>query len=68
MVSLFASRAVYRGFEPRSGWTRNYKFSICWFSAKHAAFSGKSKYILARDEDNMSGWNEMFTRGLLSVS
>jgi hypothetical protein len=35
MVSVFASSAVVRGFEPRSGQTKDYKFSICCFSAKH---------------------------------
>jgi hypothetical protein len=28
---------VNRGFEPRSGQTKEYKIGICCFSAKHAA-------------------------------
>ena len=38
MVSMLASSAVDRGFEPRSGLTKDYKIGICCFSAKHAAF------------------------------
>ena len=35
MASVFASSAVDRGFEPRSGQTKYYKIGICCFSAKH---------------------------------
>ena len=37
MISMFTSSAVDRGFEPRSGQTKNYEIGICCFSAKHAA-------------------------------
>ena len=37
MVSVFASSAVDRGFEPRSGQTKDYKIGICCFSARYAA-------------------------------
>ena len=30
-----------RGFEPRSGQTKDYKLGICCFSAKHAALTGE---------------------------
>ena len=43
MVSVLASSVVYRGFEPRSGQTKDYKIGICCFSAKHAALKSKSK-------------------------
>jgi hypothetical protein len=43
MVSMLALSAVNRGFEPRSGQTKDYKIGICFFSAKHAAFRRKSK-------------------------
>ena len=43
MVSVLASGAVDRGFEPRSGQTKDYKIGICCFSAKHAALRRKSK-------------------------
>ena len=43
MVSVHASNAVDRGFEPRSGQTKDYKIGICCFSAKHAALRKRSK-------------------------
>jgi hypothetical protein len=33
MVSVLASIAVDRGFEPRSGQTKDNKIDICYFSA-----------------------------------
>ena len=33
MVGVFASSGVDRGFEPRSGQTKNCKISICGFSS-----------------------------------
>ena len=35
--------AVDRGFEPRSGETKDYKIVICYFTVKHAALRRKSK-------------------------
>ena len=43
MVSMLASSAVDRGFEHRSGQTKDYKIGICCFSAKHAAVMRKNK-------------------------
>ena len=63
MVSVFASSAVDRGFEPRSSQTKDYK--ICCFSAKHAVLRRKSKDWLARNQNNVSEWSDMPTRGLL---
>jgi hypothetical protein len=34
LVSVLASSAVDRGFEPWSGQTKDYKIVICYFSAK----------------------------------
>ena len=59
MVSLLTSSAVDRGFEPQSGQTKDYKISICCFSAKHAALRRKSIYWLARNQDNVSEWCDM---------
>ena len=64
-VSGIASGVVDRGFEPRSGQTKDYAIGICCFSSKHAALRRKSKYGLARNHDNMSGWGEMSIRGIL---
>ena len=65
MVSMLASSVVDCGFEPWSGQTKEYKIGICCFSAKHAAFRRKSKDWLARNQDNVSKWGDMSTRGLL---
>ena len=65
MVSMFTSSTVDRGFEPRSGQTKDCKLGICCFSAKHAALRRKSKDWLARYQNNMSEWSDMSTRGLL---
>ena len=43
MVSVLASSAVDRGFEPRSGQAKDYKIGICCFSTKHAELRRKSK-------------------------
>ena len=65
MVSVLASSAADRGFESRSGQTKYYKIGICCFSAIHAALRKKSKDWLARNHNNVSGWSDMSTCGLL---
>ena len=65
MVSMLASSAVDYGFEPRSGQTKDYKIGICCFTAKYTALRSKNKYFLTRDQDNVSEWNNISTRGLL---
>ena len=65
MVSVLASSAVDRGFEPRSGQTKDYKIGIYCFSAKHAALRRKSKDGLARNQNNVFEWSDMSTRELL---
>ena len=42
MVSVLASGAEGRGFDPRPGQTKDIKIGICCFSAKHAALRSKS--------------------------
>jgi hypothetical protein len=54
MASMIALGTVHRGFEPRSGQTKDYKIGFCFFSAKHVAFIRKSKECLARNQDNAS--------------
>ena len=65
MVSLLASSVVDRGFEPRSGHTEDYKIGMCCLSAKHATLRRKSKYWLARNQDNMFECGDMFILRLL---
>jgi hypothetical protein len=57
--------AVDRGFEPRSDQTKDYKIGICCFSSKHATLRRKSKDWLARNQNNVSEWIDMSTRGRL---
>ena len=65
MVSVLAPSAVDRGFEPRSGQTKDYKIGMCCFSVNQAALRRKSKDWLARNQNNVSEWSEMSTSGLL---
>ena len=65
MGSVLASSAVDRGFEPRSGQTKDYKIGMCCFSAKHAALRRKNKDWLARNQNNVSEWSDLSTHGLL---
>ena len=63
MVSVLSLSAVDRGFEPRSGKTKEYKIGICCISAKHAVIRIKNKDLLGWNQNNE--WNNMSTRGLL---
>ena len=65
MVSVLASSAIDRGFEPWSGQIKDYKIGICCFSAKHSALRRKSKNWSARNQNNMYEWSDVPTRGLL---
>ena len=49
IVSVLASSAEDRGFDERSGLSKNIKIGICCFSDKHAAFRSRSKDWSARD-------------------
>ena len=65
MVSVLASVAVGRGFEPWSGQAKDYKIGICCFFAEHAALRSKSKDWLTRNQNSVSEWNDISARGLL---
>ena len=62
MVSVIASSAVDRGFEPWLGQTKDYGIGICCFSAKHASLRSKSKEWLVRIQNNVSDWGDMSIR------
>jgi hypothetical protein len=64
MVSVHASSAVNRGFEPRSGQTKHFKIGIWRFSAKHASLRRKSSDWLSWNQNNVSKWGNMSSRGL----
>ena len=65
MVSVIASSVVDRGFTARSGQTKDYEIGMYCFSAKHATLRSKSKERLARNQNDVSEWSDMSTRGLL---
>ena len=65
MVGVFASNAVDRGFEPRSGQTKDYKTGICCFSAKHAALRRMIKDWLTWNQVDVSEWGDMSIRAQL---
>jgi hypothetical protein len=55
MASVFVTTsAVDRGFETRSGQTKDYKIGICYFSVRHASLRRKNKDWLARNMNNVS--------------
>ena len=56
MVSVLASSAVDRRFDPRSRQTKNYRIGMCCFSAKYVALRRKGKNWLARNQNNASEW------------
>ena len=49
LVSMLATSEVDRGFEPRSGQSKDYKTYLSCFSSKHAALWRKSKDWLVRN-------------------
>ena len=65
MVSVLLSSAVDRGFESRSGQPKDYRIGICCFSTKYTSLRRKSKDWLVRNQNNVSEWSNMSTRGLL---
>jgi hypothetical protein len=47
------SSVVYCVFESRSGQTKCYEICICYFSVKRTTIKRKSKYWLARNQENV---------------
>ena len=68
MVSVLASSAVDRGFEPWTGQTKNDKTGNCCFSTKHAALRRKKKHWLTRNQDNVSSADCCFSELALQNS
>jgi hypothetical protein len=69
MVSVLGSSAVDRGFEPRSGQTKDIKIDICCFSAEHAVLRRMNKDWLDRKQNNVSEWKRhVYPRTVVSVS
>jgi hypothetical protein len=61
MVSVLTSNAIDRGFERRSGQTKDYEIGICCFSDKYAALWRKSKDWLSRNQDDVYEWDCCFS-------
>ena len=60
LVSVLSSNTIDLGFELLCGQTKyNYKTGMCCFSASYAALRSKSKDLLARNQYNVSDWNDM---------
>ena len=53
MVIVLATYAVDFWFKPHSVQTKDYKYGICCFSAKHAALRTKCKDWLAQNQNNV---------------
>jgi len=47
------------------GQTTDHKIGICCFSGRHTALMRRSKYWLARNQNNGSEWSDVSTCGLL---
>ena len=66
MVSALALSAVDRGFEPRSGQTKDYTIGMCCFSAKYAALRRKRKDCLVRNQKSLKipkgQWETVYRR------
>jgi hypothetical protein len=62
---MLTSSAADRGFESQSGQTKDYRISICCFTAKHTTLRSKNKDWLAWNQNNMSEWSNMSTSELL---
>ena len=60
--SVLSSNAVDRCFESRSDQTKDCKFGICCFSAKHAVLRRKIKDWLVRNQGHVSDWGYMSIR------
>ena len=65
MVSVLASIVVDRGFEHRSGQTKDYKMCMCCFSAKYTTLRRKNKDWLARNQDNVSAGQHVYPQTVL---
>jgi hypothetical protein len=62
MVSVRASSStVERGFESRLGQPKDYKIGICCLSTNPAALRTKCKDLLARNQDDVSVWGNIFS-------
>jgi len=57
--------AVDRGFDRRTGQTKDYQIGICCFSSKHAALKSKINDWLNLNQNNVSELSDMSTNKFL---
>ena len=62
IVSVHASSEVDCEFEHWSGQTNDYENGICCLSANYESLRGKSKDLLARNQDNVTEWSRQSFR------
>ena len=66
MASIFSLSVVDRGFDSRSGQTKDWNWYLLLpIYAKHAALRSKSKDCLAQNQNNVYEWNGMSTHKLV---
>ena len=65
ITNVLVSSVVDSRIESRPVKTKDYKIGICCVSSKHAALTRKSKDWFDRNQNNVSDWGDMVTRGLL---
>ena len=60
---VLASSAIDRGFEPRSGQTKDNTIDICYFSAIHGALKGVRVMVFSAIFNNISviSWRSVLT-------
>ena len=65
MANVSASNVVDYGFVSWSGQIKYYKIGFGYFFVQHTLLRSKSKDGSARNQDDVSEWSDMSTRGLL---
>jgi hypothetical protein len=68
MVSVLASSAVDHGFQSQSGQTKDYKISICCFSAKHTALRRKNRLVGSESGLCVGVGQHVYPRTVVSVN
>ena len=68
MTSMLAATAVNHKFESLSAQAKEYEMGICCSCDKEAALRRKIKDRLARNQANVSEWNNMSISGLFFSS
>jgi len=69
IVSVYTSNVIERGYEPRSGRTKDYNVNMCCFPTKHVALRSKIKDWLALNQNIVSDVERhVYPRNVVSVT